>query len=436
MKQILFQKSIVLAVVSILCILVIVPAFRAVPETEYSLPPPQQISMVLEESMFRRMSVRNYTTEQVTDQDLSTVLWAAYGLRGDGNRTVSGMNNVYAGIIYVLKENAVYTYNPQNHSLVFYKQGDYRTIVGWQYAAPIQLGLVSDLSIDSDQNYAAAELGQIGQNIQFMANALNLGTVVTGERPSPLENLSFPPNQVGLIIMPLGHPVKPYNFVSFPFWVSFLPRIQKSNMTLSTALEKRNETTSWMNTSLSKQQQTQLVWSSYGYSNYYDTSESDLNPVKRHRTVPSAHGYYPLLFYMVNETGIYRYIPNTYNPLYGLLHGIWFLPVMTGLLKIVAGDKRGVVAQASASDLASAPVTIISVLDVKQTKKTYDDVSAENVRWLWYFEAGASAHNILIEATAWNLKGTIVLPTNTSALQTLLKLNDNQIPLLLIPIGK
>ncbi len=207
-------------------------------------------------------------------------------------------------------------------------------------------------------------------------------------------------------------------------------------MTLSAAIEKQNETTSWANASLSKQQQTQLVWSSYGYSNYYDNSESDNNPVKRHRTVPSAHGYYPLLIYMVNETGVYRYIPNIYNPLYGLLRGIWFLPVTTGLLKIVNGDKRDVVARASASYLASAPVTIISVLDVKQTKKTYDDVSAENVRWLWYYEAGASAHNILLEATAWNLKGTIVFPTNTSALQTLLKLNDNQIPLLLVPVGK
>ncbi|MCX6666351.1 MAG: nitroreductase family protein [Euryarchaeota archaeon] len=436
MKKTLFQKSMVLGISIIFCSLTMMPALSAAPLTEYPLPPPQHASMIVEESMFRRMSVRNYTTEPVTDQDLSTVLWAAYGLRADGNRTVPGMNEVFASIIYVLKEDAVYTYNPWNHSLVFYKEGDYRHIVGWQYNAPIQLGLVWDKNISSNQNYAAAELGEIGQNINFMADALNLGTVATGERPSPLENLGLPSNQIGLIIIPLGHPVKPYNFVNFPFWVSFLPRIQKSDMNLTTVLEKRQEKTSWENTTLSKQEQTQLVWSSYGYSNYYDKSDSDRNPVKRHRTVPSAHEYYPLLIYLVNKTGVYRYIPNTYNPLYGLLRDIWFLPVMTGLLKVTDGDKRSDVAQASESFVASAPIIIISVLDVKQTKKPYDDVSGEDFRWLWYYEAGASAHNVLLEATAWNLSGTIVQPTNLSALQSLLRLNEGQVPLILVPVGK
>ncbi len=186
----LFQKIMVLGIIFIFFSLTVMSAIKASPQTEYPLPPPGNVDMILEESMFRRMSVRNYTVEPVTDQDLSTILWAAYGLRADGNRTVPGMNNVYAGIIYVLKEDAVYTYNPQNHSLVFYKQGDYRDVVGWQYKAPIQLGLVWNMSINSDQNYGAAELGEIGQNIQFMArseswNCRNRGTTITTGKPQP-----------------------------------------------------------------------------------------------------------------------------------------------------------------------------------------------------------------------------------------------------------
>ena len=107
----------------------------------YVLPPPLTVDIPLEEAIFRRMSIREFTEEPITDEELSTILWAACGYRGDGKRTVSGINNIEAAVIYVLKEDAVYKYDALNHSLVFYKEGDYRDIVGWQYKAPIQLGL-------------------------------------------------------------------------------------------------------------------------------------------------------------------------------------------------------------------------------------------------------------------------------------------------------
>ena len=84
--------------------------------------------------------MRDFTNELVTDEELSTVLWAAYGLRDDGELTVPEINGAHAAVIYVLLED-VYTYCPVNHSLVFYKEGDYRDIVGWQYSAPVQLCL-------------------------------------------------------------------------------------------------------------------------------------------------------------------------------------------------------------------------------------------------------------------------------------------------------
>ncbi|MDH7507430.1 MAG: hypothetical protein QHH15_06585, partial [Candidatus Thermoplasmatota archaeon] len=39
---------------------------------KYPLPPPISIDMILEESICRRMSVRSFTSEQVTDEELST----------------------------------------------------------------------------------------------------------------------------------------------------------------------------------------------------------------------------------------------------------------------------------------------------------------------------------------------------------------------------
>jgi len=65
-----------------------------------------------------------------------------------------------------------------------------------------------------------------------------------------------------------------------------------------------------------------------------------------------------------------------------------------------------------------------------------DDLSGENNRRFWYFEAGASAHNVLLEATAWNLSATIVLPVDTLSLQSILGLNEDSLPLFLIPVGR
>ena len=61
---------------------------------------------------------------------------------------------------------------------------------------------------------------------------------------------------------------------------------------------------------LSEQEISQIVWSTYGFSYYIDQSEQEPVHLKRHRTVPSAHGYYPLEMYIITEEGIFRYHHN------------------------------------------------------------------------------------------------------------------------------
>ena len=90
---------------------------------KYDLPPPMTIDMVLEESMCRRMSVRSFTSEAVTDEELSTILWAAYGFADNGDRTVFSPDEVYPAIIYVIRSDATYKYVPEDHSLSLFKTG-------------------------------------------------------------------------------------------------------------------------------------------------------------------------------------------------------------------------------------------------------------------------------------------------------------------------
>lgn len=426
MKNNMYRKSLAVTIIIIFFSLSINPVIVTSMTNEYPLPHPMPVDMTLLDAIFQRMSVRGFTDQNVTDDDLSTVLWAAYGYRDDGNRTVSGIDGVYASVIYVLKENAVYRYDPLNHSLIFYKDGDYRYI--GQYEAPIQLGLVWDKNKSGNENYSGAEIGAIGQNIQFMASALNLGTVVTGEVPSPIDEIGLPSNEVGKIVMPLGYPNFSYDFTHRPMWLSLLPRIKESGASLLTVLEERSETTSFAG-NLTRSEVSQVLWASYGYSYLLDKSDAPNNPIKRHRTVPSAHGYYPLRMYAVTKSGIYRYIHGIFSC------DIWGLPIVSFMLKIRNGDKREEIAQASQPFVVSAPFLIISVLDIRRTNQ-WDDLSAEKFRWIWYYEAGASAHNVLLQAKAWNLTANIALITDTESVRSLLRLNDNYLPLFIVPIGK
>ncbi|GAF95321.1 unnamed protein product [marine sediment metagenome] len=175
--------------------------------SEIPLPPPSSVNMTYRDAIFSRCSVRSFKQmETVGDEELSTILWAAYGYRDDGSRTVPGIDDFYSNVIYVFREEAAYTYNPLNHSLVFFREGDLRRTVNWQHRAPIQLGLVWNKNIYSDENYSSIEIGEIGQNIYFMASALGLGTVTAGL--TGFDEIDLPDNQVGRIVMPLGYPQK------------------------------------------------------------------------------------------------------------------------------------------------------------------------------------------------------------------------------------
>lgn len=400
------------------------------------LPPPQSVNMTLEESLFRRCSVRIFSTDPVSDQELSTILWAAYGYINGEKRTVHGINGIYGAHIYVFKQDAVYKYEPTNHTLLLFKTGDYRHIA--QYVAPIVLGLTWDKNISSDENLTGAEIGEIGQNIQLITNALNLGSVINvGTNFGEVIGLSS--NEVAKILIPLGRPKVPYDFKDRPLVFSLLPRVQYSGMNLTAAIKERNEASSW-NGELTRQEEAQLIWSSYGYSYFLDITKDNFSyHINRHRTVPSAHGYYPLQMYIVIKSGVYRYIPNIYNPFIFLNYSKFPYPVVTFLMKIRGRDHRSELAQASSQPgIASAPLSIISVLDIKKTLPTGNEfnISGPEWLWLWYYEAGSSAYNVLLEATAWNLSANIVLPTDTSAIRSLVRLDENFAPLFIVPVGK
>jgi nitroreductase len=375
---------------------------------EYPLPPPISVDMVLEESISRRMSVRGFTSEQVTDEELSTILWAAYGFTGDGNRGIFNPDGIYSSVIYVIRSDATYKYVPENHSLSLYKTGNY-LYIGQYDAAPIKFGLVWNKSITSDELFGMSEIGMIGQNIYFDANALDLGTVTTGYGVEELNQIGLPSNEKPEIIMPLGHTSPPYDFTYSPLPPSNLPSIVNNTYSLEDSINNRIIGNNWDNLPLTDVEESQLIWSSYGYSYLLDDTND------RHRTVPSAVGYYPFKVYAANKDGVYLYNPSAHSN-----------------STIVQEDRREEINNSLGSnDIWAASATWIII-------PFYNTNSYPQYLVWWYYEVGAISHNIILEATALNLSSNLITDiSDVDGLRSALGISSqtNLLPWFVIPVG-
>jgi nitroreductase len=362
-----------------------------------TLPEPLPVDMLLEQTISRRMSFHNgYPPTPVTDEELSTVLWAAYGVTTTGGRTVYSPNGTYSTTLYVIRSDATYIYVPSNHSLLLWKTGNY-LYLGQDTGAPIKFGMIWNMSIVPDEKAAMAEIGMIAQDVYFDANALNLATITTGMGVSDLYELDLPSNEKPEIIMHLGHPPASYNFVYNPLPPSNLPAVINNTLTLAEAVNTRTIVNEWNNTELTPLEQSQVLWASYGTSYLYDNINH-----KRHRTLPSAINIYPFKIYAANQTGVYQYAPTTHS-----------------LSLIVSGDKRELIQDTvdpGNISVSSAPLIIIPFWDKNIGSQTY-------LTWWWY-ESGAIVHNILLEATALDMSGNVLsVITDQNGLRTALGLS-------------
>lgn len=336
--------------------------------------------MPLEMVISRRISIHygNYynLSATVPSELLSKVLWAAYGYSWRG-RTVPSLSG-YPIIIYVCNETAAYKFVPENQRLTLWKEGDYRGL-GGAYPAPIQLFIAFDTNICSDVHWGNAESGCPIQNIYLMANALNLGTVCTDDVWGVNQGLGLPENEKVLYKMPLGYPLPPYtdyqNLVpTYRPSSSELPEIQDSTISLEDALDSVFSSHEWSENPVTKQELSQVLWASYGYSYYEDIASS---PPRRHRTVPSADSYYPMRIYAANSSGVYQYLPEQHT-----------------LTTIITEDRRHSIALASGNPWASSAPLIIAI--------AWDDTNILTVDTT-YIEVGLITQNVYLESAAWGL---------------------------------
>ncbi|MCX6156818.1 MAG: nitroreductase family protein [Ignavibacteriota bacterium] len=143
--------------------------------------------MPLMEALNKRHSSRNISSKKITDQELSNLLWAAFGINRDesGKRTAPTANDSRAMDVYVIMENGTYKYSAEDHSLDMVTEKDLRNFAGRQdfvYTAPVNLVYVADysrLKEGSDKEiYSGAHAGFIGENVYLYCTSAGLGVVI------------------------------------------------------------------------------------------------------------------------------------------------------------------------------------------------------------------------------------------------------------------
>lgn len=178
----------------------------------------------LEKTLSRRSSVRRFTDEELTTQDISQLLWAAQGITREwGGRTAPSAGALYPLEVYVAMPRGFYHYVPQGHKLEIITRNDLRAEI-WE--ASLKQDAVRDAPAvfviaavyertaikygDRAARYVHLEAGHAAQNLLLQAVALDLGGVPIGAfHDEQLQSiLSLPRDHEPLYVIPIGHPAE------------------------------------------------------------------------------------------------------------------------------------------------------------------------------------------------------------------------------------
>ena len=207
------------------------PATTPTPSQEQAevidLPEPQYDSQVsLEQSLLERRSIRDYSGQPLTLQEISQLLWAAQGTTDPGGfRTAPSAGGLYPLELYLVAGDVeglaagVYRYQPDGHQLVKTGDGDIRAelseaALGQEWVEKGAVSIVFTAVYERTTvkygergiRYVHMEAGHAAQNLCLQATALELGAVTVGAfyADSLSQLLNLPDDEEPLYVIPIG----------------------------------------------------------------------------------------------------------------------------------------------------------------------------------------------------------------------------------------
>lgn len=190
--------------------------------------PRQDGSLSLERCIAQRRSVRGFSNQALTRDDLGQLLWAAQGLTGsDGGRAVPSAGALYPLELYVAARNVaslpagVYRYVAYRHELLRGVGGSRSEALidaalgqDWIAAAPacICIAAIFERTAvkygDRGHRYVYLEAGHAAESVMLQAVALGLATTMVGAFSDDEVGrlLCLSPKEIPLCLIPVGKP--------------------------------------------------------------------------------------------------------------------------------------------------------------------------------------------------------------------------------------
>ena len=192
----------------LLGILTIMASFSIVAE---ELPAPQTTGgKPLMQVMNERKSSRDYQENQsISKQDLSNMLWAAWGVTHDGKHTIATAMNRQELVIYVVTPTEACRYNPDANTLTVVNTGDFRkltTLQDFAAVAPINIVLAVNTEKQQRPEFQGYTAGAASQNIYLYCAQAGLKSVVRAgfDRDNLPAVLKMPSNERILFVQTVG----------------------------------------------------------------------------------------------------------------------------------------------------------------------------------------------------------------------------------------
>lgn len=178
--------------------------------------------MPLMDALKDRKTTRSFSETKLSDQTLSNLLWAAWGINRPirNLRTAPSASNQQEIDVYVALEKGLYLYDAKVNELQLVLALDLRGDTGTQRFVknvPLNLIYVADygrmyqgrpMEIRWKEFYSAANTGYISQNVYLFCASEGLGTVVRGlvDREKLAKAMKLRSDQKVILCQSVGYP--------------------------------------------------------------------------------------------------------------------------------------------------------------------------------------------------------------------------------------
>lgn len=184
------------------------------------------------------------------------------------------------------------------------------------------------------------------------------------------------------------------------------PPVTDSKYSLEKSLSSRRSVRSFIKKAIELEKISQLLWAAQGIT----------EPEKGFRTSPSAGALYPLDVFLLNDDGIFHYLPDEHI-----------------LIQIDSYNFKNELFEACLlqNSVLEAPVVIIITAYYEKTTSKYGQRGERYV----LMEAGHACQNILLQAVAIDLGAVPVGAFDDNKIRDILGTTKENIPLYVIPVG-